>query len=120
MKKGSLFRTPSTYLNARNSAKIGENCSALSHNKPWFIEAPENILRIATMMARFEDRSDRLIVSRKEAAQLLGGISVVSVIRLEQKGLLPRVRLDPRVKSPKAFYRLGDVIALTKSKKEDQ
>jgi hypothetical protein len=69
------------------------------------------------MITRFDERSDRLVVSRKQAAQLLGGISIASVIRLERKGLLTRVRLDPSVKSPKGLYSLHDVIALTKAKK---
>jgi hypothetical protein len=72
--------------------------------------------RVAYMIMRFDERSDRL-VSRKQAAQLLGGISIASVIRLERKGLLTRVRLDPSVKSPKGLYSLHDVIALTKAKK---
>jgi hypothetical protein len=72
---------------------------------------------VAYMITRFDERSDRLVVSRKQAAQLLGGISIASVIRLERKGLLTRVRLDPSVKSPKGLYSLHDVIALTKAKK---
>jgi hypothetical protein len=70
-------------------------------------------------MTRFDDRSERLLVSRKEAAHLLGGLSVATVIRLEHEGLLPRVWLNPCAKSPKALYRRGDVVALTGRKKSD-
>ena len=51
-------------------------------------------------------------MSRKDAARILGGISIATIIRLEQSGRLRRVRLNLAVKSPKAFYRRGDVFAL--------
>jgi hypothetical protein len=36
---------------------------------------------------------ERLLYSRGQTAEALGGISIMTVIRMEQLGILPRVRL---------------------------
>jgi hypothetical protein len=51
-------------------------------------------------------------VSRKDAAQLLGGVSVMSLIRLEQKGVLRPVRLNRDAKAGQVFYAYRDLVAL--------
>jgi hypothetical protein len=52
-----------------------------------------------------------LIVSRRDAAAMLGNVSVQTVIRLEAKGLLKPVRINPTKLSQK-FYRYADLVAL--------
>ncbi|MBR0852149.1 hypothetical protein JQ543_30745 [Bradyrhizobium diazoefficiens] len=54
---------------------------------------------------------DRLLFTRKQVMRMLGGISYPTVIRLEQSGKLPLVKLKPG-KTCKAFYRRADVMAL--------
>jgi hypothetical protein len=36
---------------------------------------------------------ERLLYSREQTAEALGGISIMTVIRMERRGILPRVRL---------------------------
>jgi hypothetical protein len=60
---------------------------------------------------RTRSLDDRLLVDRRRAATILG-VSVMTIIRLERSGSLPRVRLNKSVPHPKAYYRLGDVLAL--------
>jgi len=43
--------------------------------------------------SRSPETTKRLLYSRKQVAQLLGGISVATVKRLEQRGLLRGIRL---------------------------
>src|SRR4051794_5876040 len=64
------------------------------------------------MKRLIDDHSERLLVNRQDAARILGNVSIATIIRLEQAGRLRRVRLNPAVKSPKAFYTRGDVFAL--------
>jgi hypothetical protein len=54
-----------------------------------------------------------LLYDRAQTASLLGGISTATVKRLEQKGVLQPVRLDPHAgdRTP-VFYRASDVLAL--------
>lgn len=57
---------------------------------------------------------DQLLFSRKQVMRMLGGISYPTVIRLEQSGRLPPVKLRAG-KTCKAFYRRADVMALVPS-----
>lgn len=59
----------------------------------------------------------RLLIDRRRAAEMLG-VSIMTIIRLEQTGSLPRVRINKLARHPKALYRLGDVIALAECKNE--
>jgi hypothetical protein len=62
-------------------------------------------------MTRVNALSETLLIDRRRAAEMLG-VSVMTIIRLEQTGSLPRVRINKFARHPKALYRLGDVIAL--------
>ncbi|TWI58297.1 hypothetical protein IQ16_08203 [Bradyrhizobium huanghuaihaiense] len=54
---------------------------------------------------------DRLLFTRKQVMRMLGGISYPTVIRLEQSGKLPPVKLRAG-KTCKTFYRRCEVMAL--------
>jgi hypothetical protein len=54
---------------------------------------------------------DQLLYSRAQVCHLLGGIHVATVIRLEQSGKLPPVKLTPADQG-KTYYRRADVMAL--------
>jgi hypothetical protein len=56
----------------------------------------------------------QMLVSRDQARVILGGISYITVIRLEEAQRLRAIRLTPNRKA-KAFYRLADVEALAES-----
>jgi hypothetical protein len=56
-----------------------------------------------------------LLVSRKNAALMLGGISVATIIRMEARGALVPVRLNPNSTTSQVFYRLSDLKALVSS-----
>lgn len=56
--------------------------------------------------------SPPIFVCREEAARLLGGISVRSVIRLEDSGRLKPVRLNPNSKFSKVLIRRAEIVAL--------
>lgn len=61
-----------------------------------------------------------IFVSREEAARLLGGISVRSVIRLEEAGRLKPVRLNPNSKSSKVLIRRAEIVALGEVENADE
>jgi hypothetical protein len=50
----------------------------------------------------------RLLYSRKQVAQLLGGVSVATVRRLEQRGLLKGLRLT-KSRLGTVFFRAADI-----------
>lgn len=52
-----------------------------------------------------------LLYSRKEAARLLGNVSIATIIRLEQQGRLKPIRLS-RSPSAQIFFKASDLIAL--------
>ena len=54
---------------------------------------------------------DQLLYSRRQTAHALGGISIATVIRLENRGLLTKVRLAG-VPSGAVFHRAEQVRAL--------
>jgi len=58
------------------------------------------------------DQSPSIFVSREEAARLLGGISVRSVIRLEDAGRLTPVRLNPSSTNSRVLIRRSEIEAL--------
>jgi hypothetical protein len=53
-----------------------------------------------------------LLVSRKRAAALLGNISVATIIRMEARGILTPVRLNPSSASGQVFYRFTELTDL--------
>lgn len=53
-----------------------------------------------------------LLVSRKNAASMLGGVSVATIIRMELRGALIPVRLNPHSLTSQVFYRMRDLKAL--------
>jgi hypothetical protein len=54
---------------------------------------------------------DQLLFSRSQVCRLLGGVHVATVIRLEQSGKLPPVKLTPADQG-RTYYRRADVMAL--------
>jgi hypothetical protein len=60
---------------------------------------------------------ERLLYDRHETAQLLGGISIAQVIRLEQAGLLDPLR-PLSAPTGKAFYRAVQVRRLAQADTE--
>ena len=60
-----------------------------------------------------------LLVTRREAQALLGGISVETIRDLERRGLLPALKLSPWAKQSHAKYDVADIEALVASMKAD-
>jgi len=58
---------------------------------------------------------ERLIYSREQVAELLGGISIATVIRMERDGKLTAIRLTGK-KTGQAFYKHADVMKLADPK----
>ena len=58
--------------------------------------------------------SSPLLVSRRDAADALGGVSVATLIRLEKQGVLKPVRLNKNSSTAQVFYRGEDINALAK------
>ena len=56
--------------------------------------------------------SETLLYSREATRQLLGGISIASLKRLEHNGELTPVRLNKRSPTAQVFYRRAQVMAL--------
>jgi hypothetical protein len=65
---------------------------------------------------KLESQSNKLLLTRKQAAERLGGISVSTIVRLEQEGRLQPVRLTPR--SGQVFYRATDLEMLVEESAE--
>jgi hypothetical protein len=59
--------------------------------------------------ARTEARKQKILVAREDAAQLLGGCSTRTLLRMEKRGLLKAVRLTP---GGMVYYRMRDLEAL--------
>jgi hypothetical protein len=55
-----------------------------------------------------------LLVSRKNAAEILGDVSVMMLIRMEARGELQAVRLNRTAKTGQVFYRYEDLVALAR------
>lgn len=53
-----------------------------------------------------------LLVSRRDAALMLGGISIASIKRLERSGELTAIRLNRRSPTSQVFYRRAQILAL--------
>lgn len=57
----------------------------------------------------------QLLVSRKAACKLLGNISVITITRLEEQGVLRPVRLNKQSETSQVFYRMRDIRALAEA-----
>jgi len=53
-----------------------------------------------------------LLVSRKDAARMLGNVDVSTIRRLEKEGLLKPKRLNPRSPTAQVFYAIENVEAV--------
>ncbi len=53
-----------------------------------------------------------LLYSRADALPYIGQPSLMTVVRLEKAGRLTPIRLDPRVKGGKVYYRGHELIAM--------
>jgi hypothetical protein len=67
-----------------------------------------------------KDRPERpttkqLLVSRREAAHILGGVSTATIKRLEQAGLLHGKRLNSRSPTGQIFYLYDEVAGLAQA-----
>jgi hypothetical protein len=60
-----------------------------------------------------------LLVSRKDAAVMLGGISMATMQRMEARGTLRPVRLNRDAKAGQVFYRHADLVALAQGSDDD-
>lgn len=61
--------------------------------------------------ARAEAKSNQMLVERKAAAVMLGGVHTDTLARMEKRGQLQPIRLTPS-KSAKVFYRMSEIRAL--------
>jgi hypothetical protein len=61
----------------------------------------------------------RLLFSRRQTAELLGGISLNKVKQLEDAGVLDKVRLDRRSANGQVFHRASNVLAIVNGDEED-
>jgi hypothetical protein len=61
--------------------------------------------------------AQKLIVSRTEAAEMLGGVSTLTLIRLEHAGRLKPIRLTRRA-SGKVFYSFPEILALAQGSED--
>jgi hypothetical protein len=64
-----------------------------------------------TAQRKIIQEAEPLLVSRKQAAAMLGGVDISTIRRLEQEGRLRPVRLS-RSAAGQVFFRIGDVRAL--------
>lgn len=55
---------------------------------------------------------DPLLVTRQDAARMLGGVSVMTIVRMEQRGALEPIRLNGGARNARVFYRYEAVLAL--------
>jgi hypothetical protein len=74
------------------------------------IDEREVAMATSSSMAGIEP-NQRLLYTRKQARELLGGISVFTLIRLEREGRLKPIRLS-RSPTSQAYYVHDDLIAL--------
>ena len=70
-------------------------------------------------MRTMEAKPQRLLYTREQTADVLGGISVGSVIRLEKAGRLKPIRLTGR-KTGQVFHRAEDVLSLVAGAADDR
>jgi hypothetical protein len=62
---------------------------------------------------------ERLLYSRKQAAELLGNISLATLKRLEDEGILEPVRLNKRSATGQVFYRHSNLMAVAQGADRD-
>ena len=53
-----------------------------------------------------------LLVARRDAAAMLGGVSIATLIRMEAAGTLQPVRLNRQARTGQVFYRHDDLVRL--------
>jgi hypothetical protein len=76
-------------------------------------------MSIASTALSKDEKSPPLLVSRKEAARLLGGTSTSTIRRFEKLGLLKGIRLNRRVANGQVFFRYTDLLKLIKESVTD-
>jgi hypothetical protein len=73
-------------------------------------------MSVQKKLARHESvRSAPLLVARKDAAGMLGNVSVMTLIRMEARGELQAVHLNRSARAAKlgkVFYRYDDIVRL--------
>jgi hypothetical protein len=62
---------------------------------------------------------ERLLYTRKQAAELLGGISGASMKRFEEQGVLKPLRLNKRSVTGQVFYRHSNLMAVARGGGDD-
>lgn len=82
---------------------LNERLRDLPKNEQAKIKKGEIVYNPRTGSARLLDRhGEKLLFSKTEAAETLGGLSLMSVNRYIKRGLLPSVQLGGRVLIPRA------------------
>jgi hypothetical protein len=71
--------------------------------------------RRARQRAQSLDAVERLLYSRKQTAHVLGGVSIATILRMEARGLLDKVRLAG-VRNGAVFHRAEQVRQLAEGK----
>jgi hypothetical protein len=61
---------------------------------------------------------ERLLYSRKQAAEKLGNVSLATLKRLEDEGILRPVRLNKRRPTSQVFYSHSNLMAVAKGEDE--
>lgn len=67
-------------------------------------------------MAKAPNSTQQLLVSRAEAARILGNCSTATIIRLQKDGRLRPVRLNPRKPTAQVYYPAEQVQAIAQGK----
>jgi hypothetical protein len=62
---------------------------------------------------------DRLLYTRRQAAELLGDVSLATLKRLEDEGVLRPVRLNKRSATGQVFYRHSNLMAVVQGGGDD-
>jgi ribosomal protein S25 len=63
--------------------------------------------------------SNRLLYTRRQAAELLGNVSLATLKRLEEEGILKPVRLNKRSTVSQVFYTHSNLMAVARGGGED-
>jgi hypothetical protein len=61
----------------------------------------------------------QLLVTRQDAARMLGGVSIMTIIRLDADKNLRPIRLNSSSPNARVFYNTEDLIALARARRAD-
>jgi hypothetical protein len=85
--------------------------------------------RASTALSQHEERErvasagdalpERLLYTRRQAAEQLGGVSLATLKRLEEEGVLKPIRLNKRSATGQVFYRHSNLMAIARGGGDD-